>query len=598
MAERRRPGYWARILVGRGTHPSVMPVGWIGCVLLIRLVHLIFIGDGSVPFNNARLIVQAKAVALHGIEDAFFSVPPAPNLLLASLVKISKMPAGHMFFLMAIILHGCLALAFWYWLTSLRWPTEMNRIAMWVFAWLPALNSYEGFDNIAVIGAAAGFFVMAGALSRVVTAELVPLTAVWTLLASAISMVLFRAEYLLFSGLYLAIWAPTAWCAIQWRDTSWLLLNRFSLRRRSLTGLLVISGLAIGIVLMAWLRGASSGEYRLDARGYGCWTLLDGIPLSWMPTDDHSYSARVQVAKKYFGDPADYDYSVARMMWSHPGATVSKMVQNLPRWFVELGRRHVIFPLPITAFLLLGLVWMARSRRRRGTCLQLVVMVVMTVPVTAFYTNAEYMTPAFVSATVGVACGLVLIANRLTQVCRLWGFSVARRWVVRMCVVVLCMLMECLLLRGGGLLSDFRSRRVIAEKIDEAADGARFSAVLLDPYWMELDSYCRTDIRNRTIQLRSWRTRQEETGTTLPWPFGVETVDTMQLVDQVTSDQREALPVVLWSDGKDSQQVFQQRRERWIRRDYVAVYSFDADRLDAPFRVIVLVPQGLVTSFD
>ena len=41
---------------------------------------------------------------------------------------------------------------------------------MWVFAWLPALNCYEGFDNIAVIGAAAGFFVMAGALYRGIAA--------------------------------------------------------------------------------------------------------------------------------------------------------------------------------------------------------------------------------------------------------------------------------------------------------------------------------------------------------------------------------------------------------------------------------------------
>ena len=104
LAERQRPGYGVRALVDAMGHPLAMPVGWLGCVLLIRLVHLLLIGDGAVPFNNARLIVQAKAVVFHGIGDAFFSIPPAPNLLLASLVQILKWPAGHAFSLMCMIL--------------------------------------------------------------------------------------------------------------------------------------------------------------------------------------------------------------------------------------------------------------------------------------------------------------------------------------------------------------------------------------------------------------------------------------------------------------------------------------------------------------
>ena len=597
MAERQRPGYGARALVDAMGHPLAMPVGWLGCVLLIRLVHLLMIGDGAVPFNNARLIVQAKAVVFHGIGDAFFSIPPAPNLLLASLIQILKWPAGHAFFLMCMILHGCLALAFWYWLSSLRWPTEINRGAMWVFAWLPALNSYEGFDNIAVIGAAAGFFVMAGALYRSIAAtEAISLGVACALFVSASVIVLFRAEYLLFSGIYFTVWVSSAWFATQFTRLPWLFLNKFSLRRDILAGLLVLSGLGTGVGLVVWTRGASSGEYRLDARGYGCWTLLDGIPLSWMPTDDHSYSARVRVAQEYFGDPADYDYSVVRMMWSHPGTTIAKMVQNLPRWFVELGRRHVVFPLPITAILLAGLVWMARSRRRRGTCLQLVVMMVMTVPVTAFYTNAEYMTPAYVSATVGVTCGLVLASSCVTRCCRLSGVALSRRWGQRICLIALCMLMECLLLRGGGLLSDFKSKRAVAEKIDETVRSLQVSAVLLDPYWMELDSYCQTDIRNRSMQLREWRARQGRTGTSLPWPFGVETTDAMQLVDQATNAGKAAVPVVLWSDAKDSQRIVWRRKERWIRRGYVVVDSFNADRSGASFCFVVLVPPELATG--
>ena len=87
MADSQRPGYGARVLKEGLRHRLAMPVGWLGCVLLIRLVHLLLIGDGAVPFNNARLIVQAKSVVFHGIGEAFFSVPPAPNLLLAVLCR-------------------------------------------------------------------------------------------------------------------------------------------------------------------------------------------------------------------------------------------------------------------------------------------------------------------------------------------------------------------------------------------------------------------------------------------------------------------------------------------------------------------------------
>ena len=592
MADSQRPGYGARVLKEGLRHRLAMPVGWLGCVLLIRLVHLLLIGDGAVPFNNARLIVQAKSVVFHGIGEAFFSVPPAPNLLLAVLVQISKWPAGHAFFMMCMILHGCLAVAFWYWLSSLRWPTEINRGAMWVFAWLPALNSYEGFDNIAVIGAAAGFFVMAGALYRSIAATgRIPLGVACAIFVSANVMVLFRAEYLLFSGIYFTVWASSAWIVTQFTDLPWLFLNKFSLRRGIFAGLLVLSGLATGVGQVIWIRGVSSGEYRLDARGYGCWTLLDGIPLSWMPTDDHSYSARVRVAQEYFGHPKDYDYSVVRMMWSHPGTTIAKMVGNLPRWFVELGRRHVVLPLPVTAVLLAGLVWMARSRRRWGMCLQLVVMIVVTVPVTAFYTNAEYMTPAYVSATMGIACGLVLVSSCATQAFRLSRIALSRRWCTRICLTGLCILMECLLLRGGGLLSDFKSKRIVAEKIDETLRTLHVSAVLLDPYWMELDSYCQADIRNRSIQLSGWRVQQDRTGTTLPWPFGVETTDAMELIDQAAPNEKSILPVVIWSDASDSQRIVRRRKERWVRRGYAAIDSFDTNRPDASFSVVVLVPS-------
>ena len=42
---------------------------------------------------------------------------------------------------------------------------------MWVFVWLPVFNSYEGFDNISVLGAAAGFLTMVGSLHRLARAD-------------------------------------------------------------------------------------------------------------------------------------------------------------------------------------------------------------------------------------------------------------------------------------------------------------------------------------------------------------------------------------------------------------------------------------------
>ena len=121
------------------------------------------------------------------------------------------------------------------------------------------------------------------------------------------------------------------------------------------------------------------------------------------------------------------------------------------------------------------------------------------------------------------------------------------------------------------------------------------SSVLLDPYWMELDSYCQVDIRNRSIQLSGWRVQQDRTGTTLPWPFGVETTDAMELVDQVAPNEKSIFPVVIWSDASDSQRIVRRRKERWIRRGYTAIDSFATDRPAASFSVVVLVPSESTT---
>ena len=581
----------ARTRDHRWRHRLPIPVIWIGSVLLVRLVHLTLIGDAAVPFNNARLIVQAKAVVCHGLENAFFSVPPAANLLLAGLAYVSNLSAGDAFFLLALALHVLLAVSFWYWLSAMRWPAEINRLAMWVFVWLPVFNSYEGFDNISVLGAAAGFLTMVGSLHRLARADRIGPKACCAVLFPTAAMVMFRAEYLLFTSLYLVIWASCPWITHRYRA-----LSRVSLRRIGSAGLVLICGFGFGVGLTIWIRGVSSGEYLLAGRGYSCWTLLDGVPLSWMPTEDHSYTARVRVARRYFGDPADYDYSLVRMVVAHPGTIAVKMLHNLPRWLSELGRRHVVLPVPAMAVLLTGLFWMARSRRRRHTCLQLMATIVMTIPVTVLYTHAEYMTPAFVGATVGIACGLAFFSRRVVSACTVLGVPLTRRWATRICLTLFCLSMEGLLLRGGGLFADFQSRRAIAKTIDETLESIQVRTVWLDPYSMELDSYSRADIRNRIAQFSDWRAQQAQVSSSLPWPSSTVTIDVMDLVDRRSFDGQPALPVVLWDDSENARQVCQNRKASWSRHGYTEVITVNSDHPHRPFTVMVLMPATVVSG--
>ena len=71
----------------------------------------------------------------------------------------------------------------------------------------------------------------------------------------------------------------------------------------------------------------------------------------------------------------------------------------------------------------------------------------------------------------------------------------------------------------------------------------------------------------------------------------METTDAMELVDQVAPNEKAILPVVIWSDASDSQRIVRRRKERWVRRGYAAIDSFDTNRPDASFSVVVLVPS-------
>ncbi len=60
--------------------------------------------------------------------------------------------------------HLVLALAFWFWVRSLRLRPAERRTSLLIFVGLPLFNSYEGFDNYPTLLGAALFLLVAACL--------------------------------------------------------------------------------------------------------------------------------------------------------------------------------------------------------------------------------------------------------------------------------------------------------------------------------------------------------------------------------------------------------------------------------------------------
>ncbi len=475
-------------------------------VLLVRLVHIGLLGDGIiVSGNNVRLAKEAKSLMNFGLGHADISVPPAPVFLLAALAKVGGVVAGEAVAWLALMAHLLLAVAFLYWLASLKVGRPVVIASCVFFVGLPIFNSYEGLDNVPVVFAAAGWLVAAASLNNLYLNESHKWKNFVLLAAGLGSVPLFRGEYLLFIPLYFALFFAGRWLlagAVSGRREGWLVLYA--------GGFLIL-----GAVATMGLRYADSGHFAMGGKGYDCATFLDGTPSAWLGPNDKTDFDRVQRGKEIFGDPARYDHSLRRMILANPGNTIAKFFLNLPRWAFELGRRHVVLPAPVTLLMLLGCgVSIVYLRKKTSvdasaatTFASLIATIAMTLPIALFIPYAEYLLPAFAAACVLSARGTTTLLDWILS--KLAPDRIRRQAVLRWAVLASLLLgMEGLLIRGGGMLPEHRSARPVVDYLNDEFGSSTAPPILLDQYQFgKIDCLTRADIRNRWIRIEEGKRR-------------------------------------------------------------------------------------------
>jgi hypothetical protein len=428
----------------------------------------------------------------------------------------------------------------------LRVPAALETTGLLMFLWLPLTNSYEGFDNFPVVMAAAAFFA-AMALGRWVSIEsLRPIH--WAmLLAIAWLMVLFRAEYVLFVPLYFAL-------ALLFRQFFGQ-APRVTAREAAAAGTVCL-GVALGALSVAAFHRAESGQFHLVPPEYSCWTFLDGTPAAWLQPGDDSETRRVARGIEHFGHPEQYGYSLRKIILANPGATARKFLLNLPRWLHQLGRRHVVAPLPLAVLALAALAirttGFARYAPGQSPLGTLAATILMTCPLALLIVYAEYMTPAY-----GALC--VLAADGLLQLLALIpsrGLPLAANNLRRLggaAVFLMCATMELLLFRGGGTLADVSDQREIAVAVDRQwAEESGPPPVLLDPYSYVLDCDCRGRIVNRLLY------RAEDR-----WEYGFDPMDPLAAAASPAAMSVGLERAVLWSEEKVGSDVMEKRLALW-----------------------------------
>ncbi|NLX55455.1 MAG: hypothetical protein GXY58_10110 [Planctomycetaceae bacterium] len=519
-------------------------LGFLALVLVVRLVHVLLLGT-PLTGMNPKMAVLAKDWIQLGWGTAQLGVPPGPVCLLAALSGLLGLPPGSLIPLVLIIAHLCLAAGFWYWLKSLQLDDELAVTSLLLCTFLPAHNSYVGLDNYPVVFAAAAFFgalaIWHASLRRALSW---PSLLGLAVLAAAIGT--FRGEYVLFLPLYFAFFAGCH--AIQrgvWPPrTAWV------------PACIMLVAVVAGTCTASIGRPRQAGLTVVPPQ-YMCWTFLDGTPPAWQTPSDSSEADRVRRGIEHFGHPADYDYSVPRMIWSHPGQTVAKFVLNLPSWLFELGRRHVVVPLPLALVAAWGAVVLYRRRGRSGAGIcwpATLATVLMTVFLPLLIVSARYMLPAFPALCVLGAAGLLALWGGLHRC----GFQLTglrgARWAA---MAAVCAGLELLLLRGGGLLRDAPDLRPVAKYVDEQFGRLPRPPLLIDPDSMAIDGACRAMICNRWIcQAEGWA------------QFSVHAKDPLAAA---LSPEAAALgldTVVFWVPGDVVTPDGQRRLDQWTQAGY------------------------------
>jgi hypothetical protein len=325
------------------------------------------------------------------------------------------------------------------------------------------------------------------------------------------------------------------------------------------------------------LRHQESGHFALVARDYACWAFLDGTPPAWQSPADQSEADRVRSGIRHFGHPAEYGYSASRMMLQHPLKTATKFVLNLPSWLFELGRRHVVVPLPLALLAAWGAALMVRRRGPPGiqTCWPaLFAAILMTLPLAVLIVSARYLMPSFGAVCVLAAAGLLAV---LAWCQRLLRGKVPLRAVWWGGMVTTCMALELLLLRGGGLLRDAPNLRPVARYLDEHFAGPPRVPLVLDPHRDAIDGDCRADICNRRI----YRTQGLS-------QYGFDLRDPWAAARSPEAATLAVRTVVFWAAGTGDAPDDRRRLAQWQQAGYV-LHRVDATPENASPRYTIFV---------
>ncbi|MBD3672373.1 MAG: hypothetical protein HUJ26_02505 [Planctomycetaceae bacterium] len=499
-------------------------------VLLIRGVHIWWIPSLLTGMNPA-LAVCSKEMSTSGLDALNTMMPPLPSLLLSIPSMLLDIPPGRLIDAAALFLSLAHAAAFWYWLRSLQLSRRVEQATCLIFLFLPMHNGYDGLDSLQTLLAGTVFLGLIAVVNRS-QKKWNPRTA-FSLLTMAVLLPLIRAEYLIFVPLFLGLSYLGSRISAGSNEGE-------SVKAAACCIAGLLAGFAIDWSVREW---KDDGLVDLRAQ-YACWTFLDGMPSAWLSPEDDSEFERRLVGVRKFGPPAEYDYSLKKMILAHPGLTFAKGVLSIPHWLFQLGGRLQILPLPAALLALLGFVrltCLGRSLRHRFLTWHLVSLILVTLPLAGFMLNAEYMRPSYPAMCVFIAYGILGLAGIVHHMIR--RFPGRKSTSASFLLLIVCVGLEFCYFYSDAHYPDVPVLVPIIRKADALLQANNSRKVLMDPYSAPIDSASRVHWQNR-VCVRN-RNREIAPPSTLP----PQPVDVMELYQSCTLDLEGPVAVFIWTRG-------------------------------------------------